>query len=132
VAPTLSASIADGYRDSFVGMFVEGGTIRIYNGTRPASTSGAGTTLLATVNLAVPAFTAGEPGIAYLADPGEVTAVASGTATWFRVSSDGGSYIFDGSVTVTGGGGDLQLESAALVSGQPVDVTGGTVIFPRG
>jgi hypothetical protein len=132
VAPKLSASMVDAFQDSLIGMFVEGGTLRIYAGTRPASTDGAATTLLATVNLVGPAFHYGSSGVANLADPDAVNAVASGTATWFRATSEGGVFIFDGSVSVTGGGGDLQLESTALLSGQPVDITVGTVTFPRG
>lgn len=107
------------------------GTIVIRSGTRPSLPSDTATgTLLQTTTLADPAFGASSSGTANLTDPASSNAVASGTASWFRAFDSNGLAVFDGSVTATGGGGDLTLATVTIVSGQPVDITGGTVTMP--
>ena len=107
------------------------GTIKIYDGTRPANPNAAITgTLLATVTCIDPAFGAASNGVATLSDPAAVTAVATGTATHFRAADSDGNAKFDGSVTATGGGGDLTLATTSITSGLSVDLTGGTITVP--
>lgn len=107
------------------------GTIKIYDGVRPANPNAAITgTLLATVTLANPAFGSAVNGVAALSDPAAVTAVATGTATHFRAATSGGTAVFDGSVTPTGGGGDLTLATTSITTGLSIDVTGGSVTMP--
>lgn len=54
----------------------------------------------------------------------DASADASGTAGSFALlQSDGATLVCKGSVTVTGGGGDLQLVTTAITAGQPVQVT---------
>jgi hypothetical protein len=43
-----------------------------------------------------------------------------------------GDAIMDGTVTVTGGGGDLELNTIAISIGLTVEVTAGTVTMPAG
>lgn len=110
---------------------LDGGTIEIRSGTRPASANDTATgSLLAAVTLKTPAFGAASNGVATINDPDPVTASASGTATWFRALTSEGGTVFDGSVTATGGGGDLTLVTTSLTNGLSVDVTGGTVTMP--
>ncbi len=109
------------------------GRLRIYTGTQPASANDAATgTLLADVVLADPAFGAAANGTATLTDPGAVTGAASGTAGWFRLLDSDLGAVFDGSVTATGGGGDLTLSNTSIAAGQTVDITGGSVTCPAG
>lgn len=103
------------------------GTIKIYTGTSPGPGSAATGTLLATVTLVDPSFGAASGGSATLADPAAVTAVASGTAGYCRVQDSTGAVVMDGTVTATGGGGDLTLASTSISSGQTIDITGGTL-----
>ena len=56
------------------------------------------------------------------ADPASVTPVANGTAGYFRVATSGGTGIIDGTVTATGGGGDMQLGSTTIATGTPLDL----------
>lgn len=110
------------------------GEIEIRDGTRPVTANDAvtGTTLLATVVLANPAFGAAASGTAALTDPAPVTGVAAGTATWFRGLDGAGATVFDGSVTATGGGGDLELSTTTISAGLTVDITGGSYSQPAG
>lgn len=106
-------------------------TIKIYSGTRPANPNASITgTLLATVTCAATAFGNASSGVATLADPAAVTAVATGTATHFRAAQGGGTAVFDGDVGTTGSGLDLELSTTSITSGLSIDVTGGTVTVP--
>jgi len=109
------------------------GTIQIRSGTRPATANDAATgTLLATVTLADPAYGAAAAGVATLTDPAAVTGIADGTATWFRMLDSTSATVLDGSVTATGGGGDLTLNTTTISTGVSVDVTGGSITMPAG
>jgi hypothetical protein len=134
----MTLSIATAYRTAMVDALVDGldagtgaGTLQIRSGTRPANPNTTATgTLLATVTCADPAFGGGASGVATLSDPSGVTAVADGTASWFRALDSDANPVFDGDVTATGGGGDLTLATTTITTGLTVDVTGGTVTMP--
>lgn len=99
--------------------------LRIYSGSRPA-TGGTATTLLAELTCSASAFAAAaSSGVLTLnAVTADSSADATGTATWFRiVKSDGTTHVMDGSVTATGGGGDLELDSTSIVTGGTVSIS---------
>lgn len=107
------------------------GTIEIRSGTRPANPDTTATgDVLAVITLEDPAFGSASNGVATLNDPAPVTAVADGTATWFRAYDGDGSAVFDGDVGVTGSGADLELATTSITTGLTVDITGGTVTVP--
>jgi len=109
------------------------GSIQIRTGAQPASADNAATgTLLATVVLADPAFAAAVAGVATLdATPVlSTTGVAAGTAGWFRMLDNSGDTVLDGAVTVTGGGGELELNTLTISVGVTVEITAGTLTAP--
>lgn len=107
------------------------GTLKIYSGTQPATGDTAATgTLLATVTLGDPSFGTASSGTLTGADPAAVTAVAAGTAGWFRVQDSTGANVWDGAVTATGGGGELQLATTTISVGLSVDITSLSVTMP--
>lgn len=110
------------------------GVLRIYTGSQPADADDAATgTLLAEVTLVDPAFTSGGTGINTLSNPGPVTGSNTGTAGWFRVLDSDLNKVFDGSVSGSGGGGDLILSNTSIAVGQTVDIlAGGTLTMPAG
>jgi|SRR5688572_12018934 len=110
------------------------GTLEIRTGSQPASANDAASgTLLATVTLADPGFGAASSGAAALAStPRTATGVASGTAGWFRAKDSDGNTAFDGSVTATGGGGDLELNTTTISTGVDFEITSGTITIPAG
>lgn len=94
------------------------GTIAIYD---------SGDVSLASIALSTTAFGASASGTITLAGvPLSNTAAATGTASYFRINENGGTEILRGSVTVTGGGGDIVLDSVSITSGQTVTITGFT------
>lgn len=110
---------------------LDGGTIEIRTGSKPASPNDAATgTLLATLTLPSPSFGAAASRVATIGSVSAVAAAATGTAGYFRAKSSGGTAYVDGTVTATGGGGDLELDSTTITSGQDVDITGGTWTGP--
>lgn len=107
------------------------GTIEIRSGTRPANPNTTATgDVLATITLETPAFGSASNGVATINDPDPVTAVAAGTATWFRAYDGDGNAVFDGDVGATGSGADLELATTSITTGLTVDITGGTVTVP--
>jgi hypothetical protein len=112
---------------------VGAGTIQIRTGAQPATGNDPATgTLLATVTLADPAWSGPVVGVMTL-DTTPVlstTGVAAGTAGWFRMLDNSGDSILDGSVTGTGGGGDLELNTTTISIGLTVEITAGTLTMP--
>lgn len=137
MAISLATSARNAMCDALVDLADAGsgaGKIEIRTASRPANpnTSSSGTTLLATVTLIDPAFGASSTGVATLADPVSVTGVAAGTAAWFRMLDSNDAAVIDGTVTATGGGGDLTLSTTTISIGLTIDITGGTVTVPVG
>jgi hypothetical protein len=102
------------------------GSIKIYTGSQPADAdSTPAGTLLVTITLAATAYgAANSSGTAALAStPRTGTAVAAGSAGCFSAESGGGAKVFQGSVTTTGGGGDLTLDNVSIAVGQTVNIS---------
>ena len=100
--------------------------LRIYSGTRPA-TGGTATTLLAELVCNATFAPAGAGGVLTLnAIASDVSADATGTASWFRLVSAGGTnHVLDGDVGVSAS--DLNFNSVSFVLGGTVAVTSFTI-----
>jgi len=105
-------------------------TLKIYTGTQPAAGGAATGTLLVTITLPADAMGASSAGVAAKAGTWSGVAGNTGTAGWFRIESSAGSRWYDGAVTATGGGGEIELTSTSITSGQTVTVTSFTVTQP--
>jgi hypothetical protein len=94
---------------------------RIYDGTRPA-TGGTATTLLAEcANSATFAPAASGGVLTANAITQDSSANATGTATWGRGTTSGGTAVMDWSVGTSGS--DMNLTTTAIVATQPVSIT---------
>ena len=105
-----------------------GSIIRLYDGTQPANANTAISTQTLIVSLVVSgSFGTDSNGSITLGTVTNGTAVASSTATFFRiVKSDGTTVVMDGSVGTSGA--DMNLNSTTIASGQLVAITAGTII----
>jgi hypothetical protein len=56
--------------------------------------------------------------------------VAAGAAGYFRMSDNSGDVTMQGTVTVTAGGGDLELNTTTIAIGTTVEITSGTLTMP--
>lgn len=113
------------------------GYIEIRTGAQPASVGTAASgTLLGTLTLSDPAFgnaTSANPSVATAsAITSDTNADATGTAGWFRAYDSAAVAIIDGSITATGGGGDMTLDSVSIVAGGTIAITAWTVSLPTG
>lgn len=58
----------------------------------------------------------------------DLSADASGTATYFRLHNNAGTVChMQGTVTATGGGGDMQLDNTNIATGQQINITAFTI-----
>lgn len=105
-------------------------TLKIYTGTQPAAGAGATGTLLVTITLPADAMAASSAGVASKSGTWSGVAGNTGTAGWFRIESSAGSRWYDGAITATGGGGEIELTSTSITSGQTVSITSFTVTQP--
>lgn len=110
---------------------LNGGTLKIYTGTSPGVNNAATGTLLGTLTLSATAFGAWSAGSATANTiTGDSAADATGTAGYFRALSSGGAAIIDGTISASGGGGELILNSTAITEGASIDVTSWTINHP--
>lgn len=109
------------------------GYLRIFGGSKPANADTAtGETILVQFTLPATAFGSGSNGVATANAISSVSASADGTAAWFRVvASNGTTTLWDGTVTATGGGGDLTISSTTIATGGTVSITSWLVTAPR-
>lgn len=110
-------------------------SLEIRTGSPPATTATAGTgTVLATVNLPSPDWmAAASSGSKALAGTWSDTSVdATGTAGHFRIynsqaTRDNTTCFMQGTVTASGGGGDMIVDSTSFVSGTTFTITSFTL-----
>lgn len=136
---TLATAVRNSMCDAMVDSVDAGsgaGTLKIYTGSKPATPGDAATgTLLCTFPLSDPAFGAAASGTATLdITPAveDTSADATGTAGYARFADSDAGGKFDCSVTATGGGGEVQLNTTSIVAGAVVTVTACTVTQPAG
>jgi hypothetical protein len=104
--------------------------LRIRSGTVPANCAAADSgTVLATANLPSDWLAAASGGSKGLSGTWQdASADATGTAGHFRIYDSGGTVChIQGTITATGGGGDLTVDNTSLASGQSVSITGFTI-----
>lgn len=104
--------------------------LKIRSGSVPASvaTADAGT-VLATLNLPSDWLAAASSGSKSKSGTWEdLSADATGTAAHFRIyASDGTTAHIQGTVTATGGGGDMTLDNTSIASAQAITITSFTL-----
>lgn len=100
--------------------------LKIYSGSKPANVAAARTgTVLATLNLPSDWMAAAASGTkSKLGTWEDLSADAAGTAGYFTIfASDGTTAHIQGSITATGGGGDMTVDNTVLAAGQDFQVT---------
>lgn len=101
--------------------------LRIYSGTKPTNpgTALSGNTLLAECSLPTDWMAAASGGSKAKSGTWEDTSAdATGTASFFRIYDSGGTTCHvQGTVTATGGGGDMTVDNTSFASGQAFTVS---------
>ena len=108
--------------------------LEIRSGAQPANCAAADSgTLLASMTLPSDWMAAASLGVKALAGVwSDAAANNAGTAAHFRIKDSGGSTCHkQGSVTATGGGGDITLDNTNIAANQTVTITSYTLTAPH-
>ena len=126
----LNATVRNNMLDQITSRAGASCRIRIYSGTRPA-TGGTETTVLAELTGNATFAPAASGGVLTLnAITQDSSADATGTASWFRIASSGGTnHVLDGDVGTSGS--DLNLNSTSIVAGGTVSISSFTITAPN-
>lgn len=126
----LSVAVRNARLDAIETAIGASAIMKIRTGAAPANCAAADSgTVLTTINLPADWMAAASSGDKAKSGTWQDTSAdAAGTAAHFRVyASDGTTCGIQGTVTATGGGGDLELDNVVLAAGQTVTVTGFTI-----
>lgn len=130
MALQFSVTVRNAQLDAFETAIGVSAVLKIRTGTVPATCATADSgTVLATMNLPSDWMAAASSGSKALSGSWtDASADATGTAGHFRLyASDGTTCHAQGTVTITGGGGDMTLDNTSIATGQAVTVTGFTL-----
>ena len=122
MAVTINTSLQNRQVDSWGGD-LDSGFIKIYTGAQPAANAAPTGTLLVTIDLDADAYAAASSGSATA--NGTLSGIAgnTGTAGYAQQVNAAGTRWQYGSVTATGGGGDVQIDSTSISNGNTVTIT---------
>jgi hypothetical protein len=130
VTLALSAAVKNGMLDALETAIGGSAVLKLRTGTPPATIADADSgTVVATLNLPADWMAAASGGSKAMAGTWEDTSADSaGTVGHFRVyASDGTTQHIQGTVTISGGGGDLTLDNNVVAAGQKVTITSFTL-----
>ena len=130
MALQLSDAVRNARLDAIEASIGTGAVLKIRTGAPPANCAAADSgTVLATLTLPSDWMAAASGGSKALAGSwSDASADATGTAAHFRLyASDGATCGLQGTVTATGGGGDMTVDNTSFASGQAFSVTSFTL-----
>jgi hypothetical protein len=131
----LSTAVRNAMLDAIETTISTSAVMKIRTGAQPANVAAADSgTVLATLSLPSDWMAAAASGAKAKAGTWEDTSAdATGTAAHFRIyASDGTTAHIQGSVTATGGGGDLTVDNTSFAAAQAFTVTGFTLTAGNG
>lgn len=120
----LSPAVRNGMLDSIETTTGTAPLLRFYTGTKPTACSDAATgTQLASFALPSDWLSAASAGSKTKLGTWSGTGSVAGTAGYFRIlDSTGTTCHMQGSVTATGGGGDMTLDNTSIANGQAITI----------
>lgn len=126
----ISVAVRNAMLDTIESTISTSAVLKIRSGAQPASCASADTgDVLATLSLPSDWMAAANAGAKALSGTWQdASADATGTAAHFRVyASDGTTCHMQGSVTATGGGGDMTLDNTSIAAGQSITISSFTL-----
>lgn len=130
----LSTAVRNALLDSIEVTVGASAILKIFSGAPPANCAAANSgTLLATLNLPADYWAAASSAAKAKSGTWEDTSAdGTGTAGHFRLyASDGTTCGVQGTVTATGGGGDMEVDNTSFVTAQAFTVTAFTLNAPN-
>lgn len=104
--------------------------LNLYSGTQPSSASIADTGELASILLPSDWISEGAGGSNVMLGTWSGSATAAGTVGHFRLIDSASACHMQGTVTATGGGGDMTLDNTSVSASQTITVTTFTLTAP--
>lgn len=129
MAKQFGVAVRNGILDSIETTIGASPLLRILSGAVPAdcATVQSGT-LLATLTLPADWLNAAAAGVKTLLGSWTVAAAAAGTAGYYRILNSAGTVAHEqGTVTATGGGGDMTLDNVVIAAAQVITITAYTL-----
>jgi len=124
MAIDLKQTSANDLLDRYDTIFPATAILEIRSGAVPGAENAATGTLLASITLpATPWAAAASGSKAKSGTWSDTSADATGTAGHYRLKNAADTHREEGTITVTGGGGDMTLDSVSITAAQVVTVT---------
>jgi hypothetical protein len=127
----LSVAVRDGMLNAIETAIGTSAVVKLKTGAQPANCAAADTgTVVATFSLASDwAAAASSASKAFSSTPlQDASADNAGTLAHYRVyASDGTTCHMQGTITATGGGGDMTVDNTSVTAGQQVNITAWTL-----
>jgi uncharacterized glyoxalase superfamily protein PhnB len=134
--PIISVAAAEAHLDALDTLLGASATLTIYAGTVPANCAAAAGTALAVMTAGASMFAAAasadntEATMDLSTSLSDTSADATGTATYYRLATSGGTVVHQGTVGIAGS--DLNLSTTAITAGDTVTVSALTLTQPTG
>lgn len=134
MALKYATGMRNAQQDAVTAFAGNSGKLRVYSGAQPTDpqTAISGQVLLGELTMNATSFPAAASGVLTANSiTSDSAADATGTASFFRLfKSDGTTVVMDGTITATGGGGDMTLNTISIVIGGPINCT--SFVITRG
>jgi hypothetical protein len=122
----LNNTFANAVLDRYDTEMPAGSLLEIRTGAPAGAENAAGGSLLAQITLPASPWGAAASGSKAKSGTWSVAATGAGTAGHFRLKNAAGTKLEEGTITATGGGGDMTIDNTSIAVGQVVTVTGYT------
>ena len=126
----ISVAVRNAMLDTIESTIGTSAVLKIRSGAQPANCAAADSgDVLATLTLPSDWMAAANAGAKALSGTWQDTSAdATGTAAHFRVyASDGTTCHMQGSITATGGGGDMTIDNTSIAAGQSITISSFTL-----
>ena len=128
MAIQFSTATRNRFRDAYAAAFPAAAVLTLRTGAPAGANGAAGGTVVATITLPATPLTSGTGQVTLSGTWSDTSADAAGTVGHYRLTN--GSDVEEGTVTITGGGGDLTLDNNVLALSQVVSITSWTRTMP--
>lgn len=130
--PKIATTTRNNMLDELVADIGVSGLVNIYSGAQPAGpgTAISNQTLLAVCTLSATAGTVSSGVLTFNTITADSSANASGIAAWFRITTSGGTAIYDGSIGTSNA--DMIVNTTTVTAGGPFSISAGSITLPGG
>lgn len=132
MARQFSTAVRNNWGDNFETTVGTAPKLQLRTGAPPANCAAADSgTLLNEMTLPTDWLSAGSGGTKSLLGTWQANSVAAGTAAHYRIKDTAGTTCHEqGTVTATGGGGDMTLDNVVIANAQQVTITAYALTMP--